>query len=412
MVTRNAGDAAFAAFARRHRPGLAGAALLLHGDPVQAERLVDWVLARVHAHDGQYFAQATDLLVHTDPRSLVLPWDRRGRVELVDRTTDPEPARSARSTSAPVVDRLAELPEVTRRVLVLRHRLGLSTVGTAELLGLGTDEVEAVAARGLLQLSDVGTPAGGGAVGAIARLQVGPADGPDLDALVHDDVRHGRQLVRRRRVRTSAVAAVAAAVLLVIGIAVWPDRVTQDVVGPAPVPTPTATASADEVTCMDPQDTTCRVQITRVWRYRMFAIVAAEVDPKARYFNGYSYRYDTRYDSDALWNGQGGALGLDIFNDKGGTQVFVQVASSRKTAVRCGEITHQRCVRQQMMDFNFFTMTDTNDARQGVEVQYCPAGREVITLVARNVDKRKTWPVTRAQLLAVIQDPGLHLPPV
>ena len=47
----------------------------------------------------------------------------------------------------------------------------------------------------------------------------------------------------------------------------------------------------------------------------------------------------------SFWAGDGGALAFEMFRlDKGATEVYVQIATSRKFAVRCGTTTHQHCL--------------------------------------------------------------------
>ena len=70
----------------------------------------------------------------------------------------------------------------------------------------------------------------------------------------------------------------------------------------------------------------------------MAVVVGSYLDPEGEYFSGYGYRYDARYDDPGFWTGQGGALAFEMFRmDQGATTVYVQIATSRRTAVRCGE---------------------------------------------------------------------------
>ena len=66
-----------------------------------------------------------------------------------------------------------------------------------------------------------------------------------------------------------------------------------------------------------------------------------------------------------------GALAFEMFRlDKGATEVYVQVATSRKFAVRCGATTGQKCMFIRFMDGNSYLMTDSTLADGGIEVQH------------------------------------------
>ncbi len=411
-------DVEFLTFLRHYRAKLVGAAFLIHGDARQAERLVEHAVAIGYGHGERFLTIAAEQLARTEPRGLRLAWEPRARIELIDADagTGTGTGTGARigpgpiNASVPIVlARLDRLSRESRTALVLCRYLGLSTTGVAELLGLNPAEVDALVSRALLTLSDLGSPGAGGAVTMMESIV--PPTG-DVETAAFTDLRHGRQLIRRRRARASVVAVAAAVVLLLIGVAVWPDPVTVVQVN-APPPGAASSTPTAAALCTNPKVLTCRVGITRDWRYRMAAIVTDKLDPKGSYFSGYSYGYDARYDSDALWQDKGGALGLDVFNaGKGSTDVFVQIATSRQKAVRCGVLTKQKCIRQQMMDFNFFTMTETSDSRQGVEVQYRPAGTYVVTIVVRDPTKGTPLVVDRGAVLELIQDPRFVLPKI
>ena len=82
--------------------------------------------------------------------------------------------------------------------------------------------------------------------------------------------------------------------------------------------------------------------------------------PKGDYFSGFGYRYDERYNDPGFWTGQGGALAFEMFRlDAGATTVYLQIATSRPNAVRCGETVGRRCSRQKFLDGNFFNLTNT-----------------------------------------------------
>ena len=118
------------------------------------------------------------------------------------------------------------------------------------------------------------------------------------------------------------------------------------------------------------------------WRDSTAKTLRERLDPEDVYFTGYSYSANTRYTTGPRLN----ALGLEIYRlVGGGTEVFVQVARSDADALRCGTVTHHRCVRQRLADGQEFWMTTTDGMQDGIEIQHSPDGTYVITLAARNV---------------------------
>ena len=135
------------------------------------------------------------------------------------------------------------------------------------------------------------------------------------------------------------------------------------------------------------------------------------LDPKGDYFSGFGYRYDDRYNDPGFWTGQGGALAFEMFRlDAGATTVYLQIATGRQSAVRCGETVGRRCSRQKFLDGNFFNLTNTVSVRQGMEVQYRPTGQHVVTVIARNTTKGQQFDIPRGDLIRLVQDPRLQLP--
>jgi SAM-dependent MidA family methyltransferase len=64
----------------------------------------------------------------------------------------------------------------------------------------------------------------------------------------------------------------------------------------------------------------------------------------------------------------------------------------------------------RFMDGNSFLLTETTSVRQGMEVQYAPAGTEVITVIARNTQRGKVLEIDRGDLIKLVQDARLQLP--
>ena len=143
----------------------------------------------------------------------------------------------------------------------------------------------------------------------------------------------------------------------------------------------------------------------------MAEVATSQLDPQGKYFSGFGYGYTARYDTPSFWSGQGGALAFEMFRlNKGATEVYVQIATGRKFAVPCGATTHQRCMSLRFMDGNRYLLTDSTVADGGIEVQYCPRGDEVITVIARNTQRGKTLDIGSGDLIKLVQDDRLHLP--
>ena len=395
-MSRRRSDESFVAFAETQRERLVGAAVLLGATGEQAHDLVAWALATSYPRWER--AQRPDLevvrLVLTSDADVIdVPWRDRSRVQLVD---------AVAPTLAAIPAALQRLPRQQRAVLVGRDHLGLADAPLSTVTGVEVAQLPLLLreARRVFGVHDVG-----------ARLAaaVAPAADPAGAVAAQDDLRHGRWVQRRRRSRALALTVVA---LLVIGLLVVqfrpkpaPVSIPTPDLTPATSPTPTPTPACDT------SRKRCQVEASRAWRAQVATVVATALDPDGTYFSGdYTYGDDRRYDG--YWSGPDGALGLDIISaDDGATEVFVQVATSRSAAVRCGAITRHRCVRQQFMDGNWFTLSPSVDVQHGIEVQYRPDGDEVITVVARNTGGGPPLEIGRGDLLTLVQDPRLRLPP-
>lgn len=152
-------DAEFTAFAATATPALARTAWLLCGNTAQAEDLVQQALLRTYlawprAREREPLAYARRVLANARIDS----W-RKHRREVVTSPQDlPEGAvGSAADRHAErdlLVRALATLSTRQRRIVVLRHLVGLSEAEVAADLGVSVGTVKSTASRGLRSLRE------------------------------------------------------------------------------------------------------------------------------------------------------------------------------------------------------------------------------------------------------------------
>lgn len=396
-------DDAFVSFVDAERAALLATAYLVHGDAARSTARVDGVLARTYARwpairDARLHAW-TDLL--TSHAVEVAPWHRNGGLELIDASpvTAPEPER--------VVADLGLLTDEQRRVLVLATVAGLSTTEVAGVTGLAPERIVDLR-RGAVEVLALRDPNRHEESLLRAELTTAARHAFTPEQRTGEDLAHGRMLVSRRRTRRGLAAA---AILVVLALTVT-QLVGSRRAPEAAAPTPVSTSAATPVnTGCAVEDTSCRVTLTNAWRNQIWSVARSYVDPDHAYFTGYSYGYEPTYDDDSLWAGKGGALGLDLYRlEDGSTEVFVQVASEREFAPRCGLTTKQDCVRMRFMDGNWITVTETTSVAEGIEVQYSPDGVQVVTVIARNVTRGTPMKIGRGDLISLAEDDRLRLP--
>jgi len=151
----------------------------------------------------------------------------------------------------------------------------------------------------------------------------------------------------------------------------------------------------------------------RQWRNEMSKVMVSHLDADGKYFTGYSFSYDPRYDTPSFWMGRGGALGLELYRLQGGaTEVYLQIATRSSAATRCGTTTKQRCESLRLMDGNRFTLSTSIEISRGIEVQCWAETDQLVTVVARNTMSGKVLDISQADLLKLVQDPRLRLPEV
>ena len=399
-------DEEYAAVVDRERPLIQATAYLLTGDPVRAERLVQLVFAQLYGRLPMVQhppLEAFQALVRAARGPIKLPWEHRKRFELMD-----GPPRIP--VVAPIVSDLGRLSYEQRVAIVLDCYAELSSGQIAEILQRPVDDVLLLTQRAQVAL----------AAGHSERTSADALAGELKDAIPYDllepnrstdDLAHGRQLLHRRWLWRGSMAlaavlliVVAAGVLLPMRQSVQPVRSVPQVGSSMPISTPSAT-------CDPASAPVCRSKILFEWRSDMAEVASFYLDPRGEYFSGFGYYYDRRYDMPSFWSGQGGALAFEMFRlDKGATEIYVQVATSRKFAVRCGATTGQQCMFVRFMDGNSYLMTDSTLKGGGIEVQHNPRGDEVITVIARNTQRGQMLEISRGDLIKLVQDKRLHLP--
>ena len=395
-------DRDYATFVEDERSLLQRCAFLLVGQRAAADDLVQASLADLYARwrrvrDPRLVALR---LLHTTDLGELPDSSPRARFELVD---------TRRTTEAvdPLVTLLATLSARQRMVVVLEWVARVPSV-----------EIAAVLDSSVATVSDVSRDARAALVRAAPELADDTVLAARLDAAVppdvrsvrrYDDLSHGRQLVRRRWLRRLGVAA-AAAVLLVLVTGQIRPVVEAPTSAPAPaVATSTVTLTPRPTVPCDRAEVACQAALVRAWRATVYEVVADYVDPEGAYFNASSYY--ARDETDGLWSTRRGALGMEMFRvGGGGTQITVQIATDRSYAPRCGQATGNPCSSIRFMDGNRFVLSDGLDTVDGLEGQYRPEGREVITVVAVNSGHGATLTIDRAQLVRLLQDDRLRLP--
>ena len=400
-------DEEYAAVAERELPLIQATAYLLTGDPVRAERVVQRVFAELYGRLPRVRhsrVEALRAVVRVAHWPVQLPWQSRKRVELIDGPTPAAEPSAAESIGAEsIVTDLGALSYDERVVIVLDSYAELPSMQIAEVLERPVDEVPLLARKARAALA-AGHPRRTNEEVLARELRDAIPDAMRESHANGTDLAHGRQLRYRRWIQRGSAALVAVVLIVVAGAALMPTRPPVPQAEPSR-PTPTALT----VDC-EPSSATCQALILRRWRSRMAEVVSSHLDPTEAYFTGFGYSYDGRYDTPTFWTRNGGALAFELFRlDKGATEVWLQVASSRTFAVRCGATTRQKCMFIRFMDGNSYLMTDSTLA-DGIEVQYSPHGKEVITVIARNTQAGKVLKIGTGDLIKLVQDERLRLP--
>ena len=152
-------DAAFTDFVAARQGHLRRVAYALCGDWHRADDLLQTALTKLYVawprirHEGGEEAYCRTIMVRANIDESRRPWRR-------ERPSDRLPDLPA-AEPTPVEERsalfaaLQELPEQQRKVVVLRHWLGLSVRETATELGINEGTVKSHSSRGLAALESV-----------------------------------------------------------------------------------------------------------------------------------------------------------------------------------------------------------------------------------------------------------------
>lgn len=155
-------DAAFSEFVAARQGHLRRIAYALCGDWHRAEDLLQTALTKLYVawprirHDGSEEAYVRQIMVRANIDESRRPW-RRERPSEVLPDVPAEDGTQVEERSA-LFDALQALPEQQRKVVVLRHWLGLSVRETAAELRISEGTVKSHSSRGLAALEVVLAP--------------------------------------------------------------------------------------------------------------------------------------------------------------------------------------------------------------------------------------------------------------
>lgn len=151
--------AEFAAFVRAASPELGRVAWYLCGDPVRAEDLLQHALLRTYLAWDRAHRDPVAYTRRVLANSRIDTWRRHRRETLTAPSAMPETATDDGAAARAERDRLGRalraLPVQQRRVVALRHLVGLSEADTAAELGVSLGTVKSTASRGLARLREL-----------------------------------------------------------------------------------------------------------------------------------------------------------------------------------------------------------------------------------------------------------------
>lgn len=151
-------DTAFSDFVASRQTHLRRIAYALCGDWHGAEDLLQTALTKLYVawprirHEGGEEAYVRQIMVRANIDESRRPWRRERPTDaLPERPTDPSQVEERSA----LFDALQALPAQQRKVVVLRHWLGLSVRETADELGITEGTVKSHSSRGLTALQTV-----------------------------------------------------------------------------------------------------------------------------------------------------------------------------------------------------------------------------------------------------------------
>lgn len=149
-------DGEYVAFVTARQPHLMRIAVAICGDRHRAEDVLQTALTKLYLawpkmhRDGREEAYVRTIIARTHVDELRRPWRR-------ELSTDAAPERPAPEVAGPdehpeLFRALQELPEMQRKVVVLRHWLGLSVRETAHDLRISEGTVKSHSSRAVTSL--------------------------------------------------------------------------------------------------------------------------------------------------------------------------------------------------------------------------------------------------------------------
>ena len=155
-------EEAYTEFVAARQAHLRRIAYALCGDWHKADDLLQTALTKLYVawprirHEGGEEAYVRQIMVRANIDDSRRPWRReRPSADLPDQPVDQPTPVEERSA---LFDALQSLPEQQRKVVVLRHWLGLSVRDTAAELGVSEGTVKSHSSRGLKALEAVLAP--------------------------------------------------------------------------------------------------------------------------------------------------------------------------------------------------------------------------------------------------------------
>ncbi len=158
-MSRRSRDDEFSEFVAARQVHLRRIAYAVCGDWHQADDLLQTALVKLYVAwprlrlDGREEAYTRQIIVRASIDASRRPW-RRERSGLDGHDPVARPGLPVEERSA-LFDALQDLPAMQRKVVVLRHWLGLSVEETARELGIATGTVKSHSSRGLDRLKTV-----------------------------------------------------------------------------------------------------------------------------------------------------------------------------------------------------------------------------------------------------------------